>query len=60
MDIGFNSDYLLDITTQLESDIVQFKLGDATQPAIVQNDNSESTLLCRYANACVESREEVR
>ena len=44
MDIGFNSNYLLDITTQLESDIVQFKLGDATQPAIVQNDNSESTL----------------
>lgn len=44
LDIGFNSRYLLEITSQLRSEKTLFKLSDPSQPAIIQNSDTEDTL----------------
>jgi DNA polymerase-3 subunit beta len=37
METGFNSRYLLDMMAQIEGDVVQFVLADATAPALVRD-----------------------
>jgi DNA polymerase-3 subunit beta len=37
LDVGFNAKYLLDITSQLDSDTALFKLADAGSPTLVQD-----------------------
>ena len=44
IEIGFNSRYLLDITTQIEGDEAQFSLADAASPTIVRDQADESAL----------------
>jgi len=44
LEIGFNARYLLDITSQLESDSAKFLLADSGSPAIVRDNNDGSAL----------------
>lgn len=44
MEIGFNSRYLLEMMSQVESDKVQFLLGDATAPALVRDPSDTGAL----------------
>ena len=44
MEIGFNSRYLLDITSQIEGDISRFALADAVSPTIVSDIADERAL----------------
>ena len=44
MEIGFNAKYLLDITSQLDSDTALFKLADSGSPTLVQNRDGSSAL----------------
>ena len=44
LEIGFNARYLLDITSQLESDTARFLLADSGAPAIVRDNNDASAL----------------
>ena len=44
IDIGFNARYLLDITEQLESDTVLFKLADPGSPTLVQDRDGAAAL----------------
>jgi DNA polymerase-3 subunit beta len=44
IDIGFNARYLLDITEQLDSDTVLFKLADPGSPTLVQDRDGASAL----------------
>jgi DNA polymerase-3 subunit beta len=44
MEIGFNARYILDITGQLESDDVVFKLADSGSPTMVRDGTDESAL----------------
>ena len=44
LDIGFNSRYLLDIASQLETDTAIFRLADPGSPTLIQDLGSESAL----------------
>ena len=44
LDIGFNARYLLDITSQLDSDTALFKLADPGSPTIIQDREGAATL----------------
>ncbi|TDR88122.1 DNA polymerase III subunit beta [Enterovirga rhinocerotis] len=44
LDIGFNARYLLDITSQLDSDTALFKLADPGSPTIIQDREESATL----------------
>lgn len=44
MDIGFNARYLLDITEQLDSDTMLFKLADPGSPTLVQDRDGAAAL----------------
>ena len=44
MEIGFNARYLLDITTQLDSDSAVFRLADSGSPTLIQDEGNDSTL----------------
>jgi len=44
LEIGFNARYLLDITSQLESNNARFLLADSGSPAIVRDNNDGSAL----------------
>ena len=44
IDIGFNAKYLLDITSQLDSDTALFKLADPGSPTLVQDREGSSAL----------------
>ena len=44
MEIGFNSRYLLDITSQFDGDISRFALADAVSPTIVSDLGDERAL----------------
>ena len=44
IDIGFNSQYLLDIAAQLEGNIASFYLSDSGSPTIVRDSEDESVL----------------
>ena len=44
LDIGFNARYLLDITDQLDSDTMLFKLADPGSPTLVQDRDGASAL----------------
>lgn len=44
MEIGFNAKYLLDITSQLDSDTALFKLADSGSPTLVQNQDGSAAL----------------
>lgn len=44
LDIGFNARYLLDITEQLDSDTVLFKLADPGSPTLVQDKDGAAAL----------------
>ncbi len=44
MEIGFNSRYLLEITTQIEGDSAQFLMADAASPTIIRESGDESAL----------------
>ena len=44
MEIGFNSRYLLDITSQIEGENARFALADAASPTLVRDGSDESAL----------------
>jgi len=44
IEIGFNSRYLLDITSQIDSDGAEFVLADASSPTIVRDGEDPSAL----------------
>ncbi len=44
LEIGFNSRYLLDITSQIESDGAEFVLADSSSPTIVRDGDDQSAL----------------
>jgi DNA polymerase-3 subunit beta len=44
IDIGFNAKYLLDITSQLDSDTALFKLADPGSPTLVQDRDGAAAL----------------
>lgn len=44
IDIGFNSRYLLDIASQLETDTAVFRLADAGSPTLIQDYGRSGTL----------------
>ena len=44
LDIGFNAKYLLDITSQLDSDTALFKLADSGSPTVVQDRDGSAAL----------------
>ncbi|HEV2574748.1 DNA polymerase III subunit beta [Methylocella sp. CPCC 101449] len=44
IDIGFNARYLLDITSQLDSDTALFKLADPGSPTVIQDRDGASAL----------------
>ncbi len=44
LDIGFNSRYLLDITSQIEGDVAVLKLADPGSPTLIQEKDSTSAL----------------
>ena len=44
MEIGFNARYLLDITSQIESDGCRLTLADAASPTIIQDPSDSSAL----------------
>ena len=44
MEIGFNARYLLDIASQVESDVIEFALADQGSPSLVRAPGDEATL----------------
>lgn len=44
IEVGFNSRYLLEIARQIEGDNTTFGLADATSPAVIRDDDDDSTL----------------
>ena len=44
LDIGFNSRYLLDIASQIESEAAVLKLADPGSPTLIQDKDSKGTL----------------
>ena len=44
IDIGFNARYLLDITSQLDSDTALFKLADPGSPTVIQDRDGAAAL----------------
>ena len=44
LEIGFNARYLLDISSQLESETVHFLLADSGSPTMVRDGNDDSAL----------------
>jgi DNA polymerase III subunit beta len=44
IDIGFNSRYLLDIATQIESEAAVLKLADPGSPTLIQDKDAQGTL----------------
>jgi len=44
LEIGFNARYLLDITSQLDSDTALFKLADAGSPTLIQDRDGAAAL----------------
>jgi DNA polymerase III subunit beta len=44
LDIGFNSRYLLDITSQIEGEVAVLKLADPGSPTLVQEKDNKSAL----------------
>ncbi|MCB1489600.1 MAG: DNA polymerase III subunit beta [Bauldia sp.] len=44
IEIGFNSKYLLDVASQLESETAEFRFADPGSPTLIQDDESGSTL----------------
>lgn len=44
LEIGFNARYLLDISTQFESDFLEFRLSDPSSPAVIQQADDTAAL----------------
>ncbi|MDB5542956.1 MAG: polymerase beta subunit, partial [Hyphomicrobiales bacterium] len=44
LDIGFNARYLLDITSQLDSDTALFRLADPGSPTVIQDRDGAAAL----------------
>ena len=44
MEIGFNARYLLDIASQVDSDVIEFALADQGAPSLVRTPGDEATL----------------
>src|SRR5690606_11123210 len=44
LEIGFNSNYLLDVTQQLETEIAEFRFADPGSPTLIPNDGSADSL----------------
>ena len=44
MEIGFNARYLMDITGQVMSDLIEFALADQGSPSLVRSPGDEATL----------------
>jgi DNA polymerase-3 subunit beta len=44
LEIGFNARYLLDITSQLDSDTALFKLADPGSPTLIQDRDGAAAL----------------
>lgn len=44
MEIGFNAKYLMDITQQIESDVVRLVLADSLAPTLVRDQGDDATL----------------
>jgi DNA polymerase-3 subunit beta len=44
MEIGFNARYLLDITTQINGDMMEFALSDTSAPTIIRAPDDDATL----------------
>jgi DNA polymerase-3 subunit beta len=44
LEIGFNARYLLDIASQIESEMAHFLLADAGSPTMVRDDSDEGAL----------------
>ena len=44
LEIGFNARYLLDITHQIESDVVRFTMADAASPTIIREAGNTGSL----------------
>jgi len=44
IEIGFNSKYLLDITSHVEGSIINFSLSDSVSPAIITDDSDSQSL----------------
>ena len=44
LEIGFNARYLLDITSQLDSDTALFRLADAGSPTLIQDRDGAAAL----------------
>jgi len=44
LEIGFNSKYLLDVTSQLETETAEFRFADPGSPTLIQDDASRDAL----------------
>jgi DNA polymerase-3 subunit beta len=44
MEIGFNARYLLDVTSQIEGDAVQFEFADSGSPTLVRDERDPHAL----------------
>ena len=44
LEIGFNARYLLDISAQIESDVMNFQMSDPGSPTMVRDGSDETTL----------------
>ena len=44
IEIGFNSKYLLDVTSQLETETAEFRFADPGSPTLIQDDASKDAL----------------
>jgi DNA polymerase-3 subunit beta len=44
IEIGFNSKYLMDVASQLESDTAEFRFADPGSPTLIQDDASKDAL----------------
>ena len=44
MEIGFNAKYLLDITAQIDGDMMEFALSDTSAPTIIRAPGDDATL----------------
>ena len=56
LDIGFNSRYLLDITSQIEGEKAELKLADPGSPTLLRDQDSSRRALCPDADAGVSAR----
>jgi DNA polymerase-3 subunit beta len=44
LEIGFNAKYLLDIATQIDGDMIEFALSDASAPTIIRSPGDDANL----------------